>query len=79
MDRDTLDLCWDIAVTSIARMGRRDADAFALARSERPDFNETQRNNWVLIRKMINGSACGNCGSDKPVGQSCGCFDNGGQ
>lgn len=25
------------------------------------------------------GGACERCGTRKPVGQSCGCFDNGGQ
>ena len=29
--------------------------------------------------RQANGKQCRRCGSQTPVGQSCGCFDNGGQ
>lgn len=68
-------------------------DAYAIARNFAALASQTRRGVFVALEeldraaahlnnvrrqaKALGRSFCSTCGSLKPVGQSCGCFDNG--
>jgi hypothetical protein len=47
--------------------------------SQRPTLDSTSRLVQIIAALNLRHNLCEACGGIKPKGQSCGCFDNGGQ